>query len=59
MAIEASVPTMALTIGDARQRVVEVFPPEMAVVGIRVLVGWIETGELKVANAASEYLSSR
>jgi osmoprotectant transport system substrate-binding protein len=59
MATEALVPMVALTMDDAPQRVVETSLLEMTVAELRVLVGRIETGELTVVKAASEYLSSR
>jgi osmoprotectant transport system substrate-binding protein len=59
MATEALVPMVALTMDDARQRVVETSLLELTLAELRLLVGRIETGELTVVNAAEEYLSSR
>lgn len=59
MATEVLVPMVTLNMGEARREVVEAALADMTVGELRVLVGQVETGEVTIPQAASEYLSSR
>jgi osmoprotectant transport system substrate-binding protein len=59
MATEVLVPMVTLNMVEARRKVVEAALADMTVGELRLLVGQVETGELTVRQAASEYLSSR